>query len=112
MATPPALVTPPFPEYPSGHNCAGGSIVGTLQYLFGTDRIAFSAFSNKSATTRTFHRFSDALKENINARVWAGIHFRTADVQGARLGEKVARYLHQHDLQPVHSPFLRSRPGL
>lgn len=111
VATPPALVTPPFPEYPSGHNCAGGSIVATLQYFFGTDRIAFSAFSNKSATTRTFHRFSDALEENINARLWAGIHFRTADVQGARLGEKVARYLHQHDLQPVHSPFPRSRPG-
>ncbi len=102
VATPPALVTPPFPEYPSGHNCAGGSIVGTLQYFFGTDRIAFSAFSNKSGTTRTFHRFSDALKENINARVWAGIHFRTADITGARLGEKVARYLHKHYLQPVH----------
>ena len=102
VATPPALVTPPFPEYPSGHNCAGGSIVGTLQYFFGTDRIAFSASSNKSGTTRTFHRFSDALEENINARVWAGIHFRTADIQGARLGEKVARYLHKHYLQPAH----------
>ena len=102
VATPPALVTPPFPEYPSGHNCAGGSIVGTLQYFFGTDNIAFSAFSNKSGTTRTFQRFSDALEENINARVWAGIHFRTADLQGARLGNKVARYLHKHYLQPVH----------
>ena len=102
VATPPALVTPPFPEYPSGHNCAGGSIVGTLQYFFGTDRIAFSASSNKSGTTRTFHRLSDALDENINARVWAGIHFRTADITGAKLGEKVARYLHKHYLQPVH----------
>ena len=46
--------------------------------------------------------FSDALDENINARVWAGIHFRTADIAGARLGEKVARYLHNHYLQPVH----------
>ena len=53
-------------------------------------------------TTRTFHRFSDALQENINARVWAGIHFRTADIQGAKLGEKVARYLHKHYLQPAH----------
>ena len=30
-----------------------------------------------------------------------GIDFRTADVQGARLGKKVARYLHKHYLQPV-----------
>jgi hypothetical protein len=102
VATPPALVTPPFPEHPSGHNCAGGAIVGTLQYFFGTDRIAFSASSNKSGTTRTFRRLSDALQENIDARVWAGIHFRTADLQGARLGNKVARYLHRHYLQPVH----------
>jgi hypothetical protein len=102
VATPPALVTPPFPEYPSGHNCAGGSIVGTLQYFFGTDRIAFSASSNKSGTTRTFDHFSDALQENIDARVWAGIHFRTADIEGAKLGEKVARYLHKHYFQPVH----------
>ena len=104
VTTPPALVTPPFPEHPSGHNCAGGSIVGTLQYFFGTDKIAFSASSNKSGTTRTFRRFSDALTENINARVWAGIHFRTADLQGAKLGNKVARYLHKHYLQPVHHP--------
>ena len=33
VAAPPALVTPPFPEHPSGHNCAAGSIVGTLQVL-------------------------------------------------------------------------------
>ena len=64
-------------------------------------RSAFTATSNKSGTTRTFHRLSDVLKENINARVWAGIHFRTADRQGARLGKRVARYLHRHDLQPV-----------
>ena len=102
VAAPPALVTPPFPEHPSGHNCAAGSIVQTLRYFFGTDRVGFSASSNKSGTTRTFHRLSDALEENINARVWAGIHFRTADLQGARLGNKVARYLHKHYLQPVH----------
>jgi hypothetical protein len=101
VAAPPALVTPPFPEHPSGHNCAGGAIVRTLENFFGTDRIGFSVHSNKSGTTRTFDRLSDALRENINARVWAGIHFRTADVQGARLGNKVADYLHRHFFQPA-----------
>jgi hypothetical protein len=96
VASPPALVTPPFPEHPSGHNCAAGAIVRTLQSFFHTDKVAFSATSNKSGTTRSFRRFSDALRENINARVWAGIHFRTGDVQGAKLGEKVARYFHRH----------------
>ena len=31
--------------------------------------------------------------ELINARVWAGIHFRTACMQGAVLGKKVAYWL-------------------
>ncbi|HEY3154591.1 MAG TPA: hypothetical protein VGK65_23225 [Candidatus Binatia bacterium] len=64
-------------------------------------RIGFSAFSNKSCTTRTFERFSDILSEVIDARVWAGIHFRTADVQGAVLGKKVAHFLEKHYFQPV-----------
>jgi hypothetical protein len=93
------LATPPFPEYPSGHNCAAGAILGSLRYFFHTDRVAFSASSNKNATTRSWRSLSDALRENINARVWAGIHIRTADLAGAALGLKVARYLHNHDLQ-------------
>jgi hypothetical protein len=101
VAAPPALVTPPFPEYPSGHNCAAGAILRTLRYFFHTDDVAFSASSNKTGTTRTYQRLSEALQENINARVWAGIHFRTADTAGATLGKQVARYLHKHYLQPV-----------
>lgn len=96
------LATPPFPENPSGHNCAAGAIVGTLRYFFGTNDVSFTATSNKSGTTRTFHSLSDALQENINARVWAGIHFRTADLQGVKLGTTVARYLHHHYFQPIH----------
>ncbi len=96
------LATPPFPENPSGHNCAAGAIVGTLRYFFDTNDVSFTATSNKSGTTRTFQRLSDALQENINARVWAGIHFRTADLQGVKLGTTVARYLHQHYFQPAH----------
>jgi hypothetical protein len=101
VAAAPPLVTPPFPEYPSGHNCAAGSILRTLRYFFHTDKVAFSASSNKTGTTRSYRRLSDALQENINARVWAGIHFRTADLEGVRLGKKVARYLHRHYLQQV-----------
>jgi hypothetical protein len=97
----PLLVTPPFPEHPSGHTCVTSAFVQTLHTFFGTDRIGFSAFSNKSCTTRSFDRFSDALKEVIDARVWAGIHFRTANVQGAVLGNKVAHYLKKHYFQPV-----------
>ena len=39
----PLLATPPFPDHPSGHACASGAIVATLQDFFGTDKIAFTA---------------------------------------------------------------------
>jgi hypothetical protein len=100
VCNPPLLFTPPFPEHPSGHACATAAFVHTLKNFFGTDRIGFSAFSNKSCTTRSFERFSHALKEVIDARVWAGIHFRTADVQGAVLGKKVVHYMTRHYFQP------------
>ena len=100
VCNPPLLFTPPFPEHPSGHACATSAFVHTLQNFFGADRIGFSAFSNKSCTTRSFDRFSHALKEVIDARVWAGIHFRTADVQGAVLGKKVVHYMTRHYFQP------------
>jgi hypothetical protein len=96
------LVTPGFPDHPSGHGCVSGATVHVLQDFFGTDSVAFSAFSNKSQTTRSFSRLSSALKEVIDARVWAGIHFRTADVQGAVIGRKVAHWEAKHYFQRVH----------
>ena len=98
----PALVTPPFPDNPSGHNCGAGAVVTALQQFFGRDRVPLTLTSNQSGTTRSFARLSDILDEVINARVWAGIHFRTAYEEGAKLGETVARYEHRHYFQPIH----------
>lgn len=99
------LVTPGFPDHPSGHTCISGAIVQTLRRFFGTNKIPFAAISNKCSPApcppRSFDRFSEALKEIIGARVWSGIHFRTADVQGAVLGKKVTQYLGKHYFQPV-----------
>jgi PAP2 superfamily len=99
------LVTPGFPDHPSGHSCVSSAIVHTMQDFFGTDNVPFTATSNKClpapCPSRSFARLSDALKEIINARVWSGIHFRTADVQGAQLGTKVADYLAAHYFEPT-----------
>jgi hypothetical protein len=45
---------------------------------------------------RGYTSFSQALDEIIDSRVWGGIHWRTADVQGAELGMKVARWERIH----------------
>jgi hypothetical protein len=96
----PLLATPPYPEHPSGHGCVSSSIVESLRDFFGTDSAAFSATSVTSGTTRSFTRFSQAIEEIIDARVYSGIHFRSADVQGARLGRQVARYRERHYFEP------------
>jgi hypothetical protein len=95
----PLLGTPPFPEHPSGHACATGANVATLQSFFGTDKMTFTVFSPGSGTSRTFTRFSEMIKEVIDARVYAGIHFRTADVQGAIIGKKTAQWAQKHYFQ-------------
>ncbi len=97
----PLFATPPFPEHPSGHTCISGAVVTTLRQFFRTNRVSFSTFSSFSNTTRSFDRFSDAIREIIDARVWAGIHFRTADDQGYVMGRKVAHELKKNYFEPV-----------
>jgi PAP2 superfamily len=101
----PSLVTPGFPDHPSGHTCISGATVHALKAFFATDKVPFTAHSNKCSPApcppRRFDRFTWALKEIIGARVWSGIHFRTADVQGAVLGKKVAHQLRKHYFQPL-----------
>ena len=100
--TTPPLATPPFPDHPSGHGCLSGAVLNTFQDFFGTDKVAFDVNSGRfPGQPSHFDRFSHALKEVIDARVWGGIHFRTADVQGAVLGKKVAHWLEKHYFQPV-----------
>ena len=101
-ATTPALVTPPFPDHPSGHGCVSGAVFRTFREVFGTDKVGFDCFSTRFPTQpRHFDRFSLALKEVVNARVWGGIHFRTADVQGATIGKKVGFWLQKHYFTPL-----------
>ena len=70
--------------------------------FFGTDTIRFGVISSRfPGETRYFDRFSDALKEIIDARIWAGLHFRTADVQAKILGRKVVHYMEKHYFQPL-----------
>jgi hypothetical protein len=103
--TTPPLATPNFPDHPSGHSCVSSAILNTMRDFFGTDKIGFdivsSRFPGTPAQTRHFDRFSHALKEVIDARVWGGIHFRTADTQGAVIGKRVARWERKHFFQPV-----------
>jgi hypothetical protein len=96
----PLIPTPPYTEHPSGHGGLSGSIVETLKDFFGTDKIAWTD-TNNGGFTRSFTRFSDAIDEVIDARVWSGIHFHTSDEQGAKIGREVEHYAQTHYFRAV-----------
>jgi hypothetical protein len=96
-----ALLTAPYPDHPSGHLCADGAHLRVLQLFFGDD-VHFGVTSSRfGGETRFFDHFSEPLAEIIEARIWAGLHFRTADVQAEALGRNVAEYMADHYFQPV-----------
>jgi hypothetical protein len=85
----PALITAPYPEHPSGAACYGSASMHAFQSFFGTDEMTFYVTSSRfPGEQRTFNRFSDVIKQLIEARIWTGIHFRNADVQAANLGRR------------------------
>jgi hypothetical protein len=70
--------------------------------FFGTDEIGFDVTSSRFPhQPRHFDRFSEPLKEIIEARIWAGLHFRTGDVQAQILGSDVAEYMAQNYFESV-----------
>jgi hypothetical protein len=105
-ATVPPLTTPGFPDHPSGHGCVSSATLSAMRHFFGTDRIAFDIVSSRfPGQPRHYERFSQALQEVLDARLWGGIHFRTADEQGAALGRKVARWEEKHYFQRVRKHY-------
>jgi hypothetical protein len=96
------LLTAPYPEHTSGHLCLDGAHLRVLQMFFGTDEIPFDVTSRQfGGETRSFDRFSQPLEEIIEARIWAGLHFRSADVQAAELGRNIAEFMADNYFQPV-----------
>lgn len=97
----PLFATPAHPEYPSGHSCVSGAAAGVLAHYFG-ERTHFNVTSDvMPGVVRSFDSFSSALDEVQNARVFAGIHFRSATHDGQVLGESVAGYVLENALQPA-----------
>lgn len=96
--------TPPYSDHTSGYNCIAGSLMNTGKAFFGTDQMDFSVVRiapNVPNVTRDYHRLTDVVDDTMDARVLQGIHFRSADVQGARIGRQVAEWVDANAFQPV-----------
>ena len=76
----------------------------TAGAFFGKKPMTFDLVRNVTGAadvTRTYDQFADVIDDTIDARVYQGIHFRAADVQGAGIGKDVAHWLDKHFFQPV-----------
>lgn len=92
---------PQHPEYPSGHATNSSAMAAVLAFLFGDDPgIAIVATSPTNPTfPRQWQTFSQGVREVVDARVFSGIHFRTSDEVGARVGRQVAQFVVHHALR-------------
>jgi hypothetical protein len=102
----PLLADPPYPDYASGANAVTGAFTGLLRRYFGTDDMDFSVKTTSAQIPvaereRFYTTFSQAAQEVVDARILLGIHFRFADSEGRRLGERVAHWTFQKFLRPA-----------
>jgi hypothetical protein len=94
----PLLDTPPDPDYPSGLNTYSGAAVGVLDSVAGDQSPpSFRVTSpSKPGVTRAYTTWKQLSAETVEARVWSGIHSRSADLAGVALGNDVATYAVAH----------------
>jgi hypothetical protein len=88
----PLAVTPNFPEYPSGHACATAAVTHTIENFFPHD-VRIPARNIVTGEERLYSRAADAVDEVVEARMLLGVHFRSADEDGAELGRKIAQQI-------------------
>jgi hypothetical protein len=104
----PLTTTPNHPEYPSAHGTITSAVAEVLTTFLGTNEINLDIHGFDPAgppgnlnAVRHFDKANDLRHEIIDARVWAGFHYRFSDVAGVVLGRQVANFDLRHAFQPV-----------
>ncbi|ROR66788.1 vanadium-dependent haloperoxidase [Agrococcus jenensis] len=92
--------TPNHPEYPSAHSCITPAAGWVVARFLHTSRIDFTIPSLTGLGDRTFERPSDLTYEATNARIWGGIHFRSAVEDGTDISKRVTHWVLAHHFHP------------
>ena len=103
----PLLTTPNHPEYPCAHCVITSAMAEVFSSFLGTNRIDLDIHGfdpagpagNLDAVVH-FGTASELRREIIDARIWAGLHYRFSGVAGVVLGRKVAKYDLRHAFGP------------
>jgi hypothetical protein len=101
----PLAPTPAHPEYPAAHGCVTAALANSLEDFFGDHQLSVKLTSKTVPgvflATHTFVRPRDMIAEVIDARVYAGFHYRTSAVHGTVIGKKVADWVSKHYFLPI-----------
>jgi hypothetical protein len=96
------LVTPPHPDYPSAHCIAAGAVGQVVREFFGSEEVKFSyVFPPGLGMMRTYTSLAQLEKEMEDARVFAGIHFRSTNEHSTQLGRELGAYAIANHLRPL-----------
>jgi hypothetical protein len=87
----PLLVTPPFPEYTSGHSVQSAAAAQVLTKMFGTVAFTDHTHDDRGLSPRSFGSFFEAAEEAALSRLYGGIHFASAIERGLEQGRCVGR---------------------
>jgi hypothetical protein len=98
----PLLVTPNFPEYPSGHATVSPSAAVVLGTYFGNDAEFTLTSETLPGVVRSYVSFAQAADEAFDARIYGGIHFRSACRDGQALGTQVGNFVMANIAQSIH----------
>jgi hypothetical protein len=96
----PLLITPPFPEYPSGHSVQSGAAFQVLTQLFGDGyRFTDHTHDGRGLAPRSFGSFLEAAREAAISRKYGGIHYRSAIEDGIAQGIDIGQVVGALDLR-------------
>ena len=91
---------PDHPEHPAAHACTSAALQETLSGYFGAGDLSFAFDSTLSGTTHSFASLGAMAEETQLARIWGGMHFRSALVDGAELGARTSRWVASRHFRP------------
>jgi hypothetical protein len=98
------IVTPPFPDYTSGHSTFSAAAATVLPLFYDTEDLPFTTGSDfLPGVYRSFSTCMDAAEEAAVSRIYGGIHFRSASEDGLQAGMSIGQWTFSHYLQPRHN---------
>jgi hypothetical protein len=91
--------TPNHPDYPSAHSCVTPTAGIVISRLLGTSAIDFTIPSLTGLGDRHYASARALTDEVSNARIWGGIHFRSAVEDGVLIAQQTANYVLAHNFK-------------